>query len=96
MAGFRSKKDGSHYPVPELRTAKPITKDMYSFVKEGEVVEMARYDSEKEKVVFDREVTVKKVYRSKSFFEQDTVTLKEMPGLFNKNDFFKKGTLERR
>ena len=32
MAGFRSKKDGSHYPVPELRTAKPITKDMYSFV----------------------------------------------------------------
>ncbi len=93
---FRSRKDGSHYPVPRLRTAKPITKDMSPFVKEGAVVEMAKYDSEAQKVVFDREVTIKKVYRSKEFLGQDSVTLKEIPGLFNKSSFYKKGTLQRR
>ena len=96
MTQFRSKKNGRHYPIHELRTARPVIKDMYPFVKEGAVVEMGKYDYEAQKVIFNREVTIKKVHRSEEFLGQDSVTLKEIPGLFNKNSFYKKGTLERR
>ena len=61
----------------------------------GEKVEMGKYDYLKKKIVFHRLLTVKKIYKSKNFFEPDLLEFEEITGLFNKNRFYKKDTLEK-
>lgn len=67
----------------------------YNKFKVGEVVEMGKYDFGLRKIVFDKKLTIKKIYTNDNLLSSDLLEFKEIPGRFNKNRFYKKGTLEK-